>query len=100
MPDNTFIVGSVEITVLHDAEVASPFSQSFPDVPQEAWEPFLTRYPDAFIGRDSRALILNATWLDLRAELFWSTPDWVPARLTQVRSIGCLAGPKAFYWMN
>ena len=54
MPDNTFIVGSVEITVLHDAEVASPFSQSFPDVPQEAWEPFLTRYPDAFIGRDSR----------------------------------------------
>ena len=39
MPDNTFIVGSVEITALHDAEVGSPF---------------LTRYPDAFVGRDSR----------------------------------------------
>ena len=37
MPHNTLTVGSVEITVLHDAEVASPFSQSFPDVPAKAW---------------------------------------------------------------
>ena len=38
MPHSTLTVGKVEITVLHDAEVASPFSQSFPDVPAEAWE--------------------------------------------------------------
>ena len=54
MPHNTLTVGSVEITVLHDAEVASPFSQSFPDVPAKAWEPYLKRYPEAFIGGDSR----------------------------------------------
>ena len=54
MPHNTLTIGSVEITALHDAEVASLFSQSFPDVPAEAWEPYLKRYPDAFIGGDSR----------------------------------------------
>ena len=54
MPHSTFTVGNVEITVLHDAEVASPFDQSFPDVPPEAWEPYLKRYPEAFVGGDSR----------------------------------------------
>jgi len=54
MPHSTLTVGKVEITVLHDAEVASPFDQSFPDVPAEAWEPYLKRYPEAFIGGNSR----------------------------------------------
>ena len=54
MPHSTLTVGKVEIVVLHDAEVASPFSQSFPDVPWEAWEPYLKRYPEAFINGDSR----------------------------------------------
>ncbi|MDA0263779.1 MAG: MBL fold metallo-hydrolase [Chloroflexi bacterium] len=58
MPHSTLTVGSVEITVIHDTEVASPFSQSFPDVPAEAWAPYLERYPDAYTknagGEDSR----------------------------------------------
>ncbi|MQG64562.1 MAG: MBL fold metallo-hydrolase, partial [SAR202 cluster bacterium] len=54
MPHSTLTVGSVELTVLHDAEVASPFEQSFPEVPAEAWEPYLKRYPEAFIGGNSR----------------------------------------------
>ena len=54
MPHSTLIVGKVEITVLHDAEVASPFSQSFPDVPAAAWDPYLKRYPEAFVNGDSR----------------------------------------------
>jgi len=54
MPHSTLTVGKVEIVVLHDAEVASPFSQSFPDVPWEAWKPYLKRYPEAFINGDSR----------------------------------------------
>ena len=54
MPHSTLTVGSVELTVLHDAEVAAPFVQSFPEVPAEAWEPYLKRYPEAFIGGNSR----------------------------------------------
>ena len=54
MTQSALTVGKVEITVLHDAEVASPFSVSFPDVPAEAWEPYLKRYPEAFTGGDSR----------------------------------------------
>ena len=54
MPHSTLTVGSVELTVLHDAEVASPFAQSFPEVPAEAWNPYLKRYPEAFIGGNSR----------------------------------------------
>lgn len=54
MPQNTLTVGQVEITVLHDAEVASPFEVSFPNVPAEAWEPYVKRYPEAFIGGNSR----------------------------------------------
>jgi len=52
MPHSTLTVGNVEITVLHDSEVALPFSATFPDVPLEAWTPYLERYPDAYIGSD------------------------------------------------
>ena len=52
MPHSTLTVGSVEITVLHDAEVALPFSATFPDVPLEAWAPYLERYPEAYSGSD------------------------------------------------
>ena len=48
MPHSTPTVGNVEITILHDAEVALPFSRTFPDVPPEAWTPYLKRYPDAY----------------------------------------------------
>jgi len=48
MPHSTPPVGNVEITILHDAEVALPFSRTFPDVPPEAWTPYLKRYPDAY----------------------------------------------------
>ena len=53
MPPSTLTVGNVEITVLHDAEVALPFSRTFPDVPLEAWEPYIERYPDAYSSGDS-----------------------------------------------
>ncbi|MCH8297699.1 MAG: MBL fold metallo-hydrolase [Chloroflexi bacterium] len=52
MPHSTLTVGSVEITVLHDAEVALPFSATFPDVPLEAWAPYLERFPEAYSGSD------------------------------------------------
>ena len=53
MPHSTLTVGNVEITVLHDAEVALPFRRTFPDVPLEAWEPYIERYPDAYCSGDS-----------------------------------------------
>jgi glyoxylase-like metal-dependent hydrolase (beta-lactamase superfamily II) len=53
MPHSTLTVGNVEITVLHDAEVAVPFNRTFPDVPLEAWAPYLERYPDAYAGSDN-----------------------------------------------
>ena len=52
MPHSTLTIGDVEITVLHDAEVALPFSATFPDVPPEAWAPYVERYPDAYSGSD------------------------------------------------
>ena len=53
MPHCTLTIGNVEISVLHDAEVAMRFNQAFPDVPLEAWAPYQERYPDAYIGSDS-----------------------------------------------
>ena len=53
MPHSTLNIGNVEISVLHDAEVSGPFSRYFPDVPLEAWAPYLERYPDAYRGSDS-----------------------------------------------
>ena len=53
MPHSKLAVGNVEITVLHDTEVALPFSRTFPDVPLEAWAPYIERYPDAYSGGDS-----------------------------------------------
>ena len=53
MPHSTLTVGNVEISVLHDAEVALPFNRTFPDVPIEAWAPYLDRYPEAYSGSDS-----------------------------------------------
>ena len=53
MPHSTLTVGNVEITVLHDAEVALPFRRTFPDVPLEAWKPYIERYPDAYSSGDS-----------------------------------------------
>ena len=52
MSHSTLTVGSVEISVLHDAEVALPFSATFPEVPIEAWAPYLERYPEAYSGSD------------------------------------------------
>ncbi len=52
MPHSTLTVGNVEISVLHDAEVALPFNGAFPDVPLEAWAPYQERYPEAYIGSD------------------------------------------------
>ena len=52
MPHSTLTIGNVEITVLHDAEVALPFSATFPDVPLDAWAPYLERYPEAYSGSD------------------------------------------------
>jgi len=46
-------IGNVEIMVLHDAEVALPFSGSFPGVPAEAWAPYQQRFPEAFTGADN-----------------------------------------------
>jgi len=48
MPHSTLTVGNVEITILHDSEVALPFIRTFPDVPREAWTPYMERYPDAY----------------------------------------------------
>ena len=48
MPHSTLTVGNVEITVLHDSEVALAFSRTFPDVPPEAWAPYQERYPEAY----------------------------------------------------
>ncbi len=53
MPHSTLTVGNVEITVLHDAKVALPFNRTFPDVPLEAWAPYIERYLDAYSGGDS-----------------------------------------------
>ncbi|MCH8989891.1 MAG: MBL fold metallo-hydrolase [Chloroflexi bacterium] len=52
MPHSTLTIGSVEISVLHDSEVALPFSATFPDVPPEAWAPYLERFPEAYSGSD------------------------------------------------
>ena len=57
MPHSTLTVGDVEITVLHDAEVALPFSRTFPDVPLEAWSPYIERYPDAYSGGDQKSVV-------------------------------------------
>ena len=46
-------IGNVEIMVLHDAEIALPFSRSFPGVPPEAWGPYQQRFPEAFVGADN-----------------------------------------------
>jgi len=54
MPHSTLTIGNVEISVLHDAEAVSPLKWSFPDVPNDAWAPYLQRYPDAFSGSDGR----------------------------------------------
>ena len=57
MPHNTLTVGNVDISVLHDSEVALPFSRTFPDVPPEEWAPYPARYPEAYTktasGEDS-----------------------------------------------
>ena len=45
MLHSTLTVGNVEITVLHDSEVALPFSRTFPDVPPEAWACLLYTSP-------------------------------------------------------
>ena len=52
MPHRTLNIGNVEISVLHDGEVSGPFHRFFPDVPLEAWTPYLKRYPDAYSGSD------------------------------------------------
>ena len=53
MAHSTLTIGNVEISVLHDAEVSGPFNRFFPDVPLEAWAPYLERFPDAYNGTDS-----------------------------------------------
>lgn len=54
MQHSTLTIGNVEILVLHDAEAVSPLKWSFPDVPMEAWAPYLKRYPEAFSGSEGR----------------------------------------------
>ena len=74
MPHSTLTVGNVEITVLHDSEVALPFSRTFPDVPAEAWAPY-----QAIPGLTPRPLpvmtacgcILSAIWFGLKAAHWW-----------------------------
>ncbi|PKB73096.1 MAG: hypothetical protein BZY75_03680 [SAR202 cluster bacterium Io17-Chloro-G7] len=45
-------IGNVEILVIHDAEIALPFSRSFPNVPAEAWAPYQQRFPEAYSGTE------------------------------------------------
>ena len=53
MPPSKFSVGSVDITVLHDAESALPLNQTFPQVSKTSWAPYQARYPEAFDGTDN-----------------------------------------------
>lgn len=48
MPHSTLTLGNVEITVLHDSEVALPFDRTFPGVSLDAWAHYIERYPDAY----------------------------------------------------
>jgi len=53
MPGARVTVGTVEVLCLSDATVDYPWllPELFPGVPDEAWEPFRSRYPAAFGGR-------------------------------------------------
>ena len=53
MPHSTLTIGNVEISVLHDAEVALQLNGAFPEVPLEAWAPYQERYPEAYVGSAS-----------------------------------------------
>ena len=53
MPHSTLTIGNVEITVLHDAEVAMPLNGAFPDVSLDSWAPYQERYPEAYTGSAS-----------------------------------------------
>jgi len=53
MPQSKLSVGNVEISVLHDSEMALPLSQTFPDVPADSWTPYQQRYPEAFDGAEN-----------------------------------------------
>ena len=51
-------VGNVEIIALHDNEAALPLIMTFPDVPAEAWTPFIRK---GSTGLTIYASSLNAT---------------------------------------
>jgi glyoxylase-like metal-dependent hydrolase (beta-lactamase superfamily II) len=53
LPHSTLTIGNVEITVLHDAEVAMPLNGAFPDVSLDSWAPYQERYPEAYTGSAS-----------------------------------------------
>ena len=50
MPEARLTVGNVEILSLNDHEATLPLSDVFPEVPAEAWAPYLERYPNGFRG--------------------------------------------------
>jgi glyoxylase-like metal-dependent hydrolase (beta-lactamase superfamily II) len=49
------VVGSIELHSVPDAVgLLAPYSEAYPDVPAEAWEPYRALYPDLFAGDDWR----------------------------------------------
>ncbi len=59
MPEARLTVGNVEIISLNDGALAIPLAEAFPNVPAAAWEPYLERYPDAFIERENLNLHID-----------------------------------------
>ncbi len=59
MDDGRLAIGEVEIIALRDTNLEFPLEQLFPEVSDEAWEPFRERYPDAF-GRGTWRIPVRA----------------------------------------
>ena len=56
MAHSTLTVGNVEISIIHDAEIARDCSLAFPEVPAGDWKPYMERYPEAYIDGDKMRL--------------------------------------------
>ncbi len=85
MEDGRISVGDVEVIALRDATIEFPLERMFPDVSDEAFEPYRTRYPAAF-GRGTwvipvRAFVLRSRGSTVLVDAGLGTVGEITARM-------------------